>query len=158
MKNRMAKGDDIDMASNDEMFEIITKIYSEVTSMKSEIGDIKSEISDMKSEISTLNKKVDKNYLLLEKVDSNVKTLAEVQCAFSEQLDRAKDKDGKTLGERLDVIELAVKNTSQTLTNATEDTSNKFDNISKDIRFIAHKIQDTEKDMFYIQDHLKIIK
>ena len=22
----------------------------------------------------------------------------------------------------------------------------------------AHKIQDTEKDMFYIQDHLKIIK
>lgn len=139
------------MASNDEMFEMITKIYSEVTSMKSEIVD-------MKSEVSTLNKKVDKNSLLLEKVDSNVKTLAEVQSAFSEQLDRAKDKDGKTLGERLDVIELAVRNTSHTLTNATEDTSNKFNNISKDIRFIAHKIQDTEKDMFYIQDHLKIIK
>ena len=139
------------MASNDEMFEMITKIYSEVTSMKSEIVD-------MKSEISTLNKKVDKNSLLLEKVDSNVKTLAEVQSAFSEQLDRGKDKDGKTLGERLDVIELAVRNTSQTLTNASEDTSNKFDNISKDIRFIAHKIQDTEKDVFYIQDHLKIIK
>ena len=139
------------MASNDEMFEMITKIYSEVTSMKSEIVD-------MKSEVSTLNKKVDKNSLLLEKVDSNVKTLAEVQSAFSEQLDRAKDKDGKTLGERLDVIELAVRNTSHTLTNATEDTSNKFNNISKDIRFIAHKIQDTEKDVFYIQDHLKIIK
>ena len=139
------------MASNDEMFEMITKIYSEVTSMKSEIVD-------MKSEVSTLNKKVDKNSLLLEKVDSNVKTLAEVQSAFSEQLDRAKNKDGKTLGERLNVIELAVRNTSHTLTNATEDTSNKFNNISKDIRFIAHKIQDTEKDMFYIQDHLKIIK
>ena len=139
------------MASNDEIFEMMTKIYSEVTGMKSEIGDIK-------SEISVLNKKVDKNSILLEKVDSNVKTLAEVQSAFSEQLDRAKDKNGKTLGERLDVIELAVRNTSHTLTNATEDTSNKFNNISKDIRFIAHKIQDTEKDMFYIQDHLKIIK
>jgi hypothetical protein len=102
--------------------------------------------------------KVEKNSLLLEKVDSNVKTLAEVQSAFSEQLDRAKDKDGKTLGERLDMIELAVRNTSHSLTNATEDTSNKLNNISKDIRFIAHKIQDTEKDMFYIQDHLKIIK
>ena len=139
------------MASNDEMFEMITKIYSEVTSMKSEIVD-------MKSEVSTLNKKVDKNSLLLEKVDSNVKTLAEVQSAFSEQLDRAKDKNGKTLGERLDVIELAVRNTSQTLANVNETTTNKFESISKDIRFIAHKIQDTEKDVFYIQDHLKLIK
>ena len=139
------------MASNDEIFELMTKMYSEMT-------NIESEITDMKSDISSLNKKVDKNSLLLETVDSNVKTLAEVQSAFSEQLDRAKDKDGKTLGERLDIIELAVRNTSQTLANATEDTSNKFNTISKDIRFIAHKIQDTEKDMFYIQDHLKIIK
>lgn len=53
--------------------------------------------------------KVDKNSLLLEKVDSDVKTLAEVQSAFSEQLDRATDKDGKILGERLDVIELLLK-------------------------------------------------
>lgn len=146
------------MASNDEIFEMMTKIYSEVSSMKSEIIDMKSEIGDMKSEISILNKKVDKNSVLLEKVDSNVKTLAEVQSAFSEQLDRAKDKDGKTLWERLDVIELAVRNTSHTLTNATETATNKFENISKDIRFIAHKIQDTEKDVFYIQDHLKLIK
>ena len=146
------------MASSDEIFELMTKMYSEMASMKSEMTSIKSEITDMKSDISSLNKKVDKNSLLLEKVDSNVKTLAEVQSAFSEQLDRAKDKDGKTLGERLDIIELAVRNTSHTLTNATEDTSNKFDNISKDIRFISHKIQDTEKDVFYIQDHLKIIK
>ena len=64
------------MASNDELFELMTKMYSEITGMK--------------SEISSLNKKVDKNSLLLEKVDSNVKTLAEVQGAFSEQLDRAK--------------------------------------------------------------------
>ena len=139
------------MASNDDIFELMTKMYSEMT-------NIESEITDMKSDISSLNKKVDKNSLLLEKVDSNVKTLAEVQSAFSEQLDRAKDKDGKTLGERIDIIELAVRNTSYTLTNASEDTSNKLNNISKDIRFIAHKIQDTEKDVFYIQDHLKIIK
>ena len=83
-------------------------MYSEMTSMKSDM-------TDMKSDISNLNKKVDKNSLLLEKVDSNVKTLAEVQSAFSEQLDRVKDKDGKTLGERIDIIELAVRNTSYTL-------------------------------------------
>ena len=146
------------MASNDEIFELMTKMYSEMTSMKSEITGMKFEITGMKSDISSLNKKVDKNSLLLEKVDSNVKTLAEVQSAFSEQLDRAKDKDGKTLGERIDIIELAVRNTSYTLTNATEDTANKLNNISKDIRFISHKIQDTEKDVFYIQDHLKTIK
>jgi len=96
------------MASNDEIFELMTKMYSEMT-------NIESEITDMKSDISSLNKKVDKNSLLLEKVDSNVKTLAEVQSAFSEQLDRVKDKDGKTLGERIDIIELAVRNTSYTL-------------------------------------------
>ena len=125
------------MASNDELFELMSKMYSEITGIKS---GIKSEMTGMKSEILSLNKKVDKNSLLLEKVDNNVKTLAEVQSAFSEQLDRAKDKDGKTLGERIDIIELAVRNTSQTLTNATEDISNKFNTISKDIRFIAHKI------------------
>ena len=146
------------MASNEELFELITKIYSEVTGMKSEITGMNSEITGMnseitginseitgiKSQISNLSEKVDKNSLLLERVDSNVKTLAEVQGAFSEQLDRAEDKDGKTLGERLEVIELAVKNTSYTMADISEDTSNRFDNISKDV--------------FYIQDHFKIIK
>ena len=41
---------------------------------------------------------------------------------FSEQLDRAKDKKGKTLGERLDIIELAVTNTAKSVTELIDTT------------------------------------
>lgn len=34
----------------------------------------------------------------------------------------------------------------------------KIDTISKDIKFIKHKIHETEEDVFDIKDHLKIIK
>ncbi len=76
--------------------------------------------TSMKSDISTLTSKVDKNSLILEKIQTDVKALAEVQSSFSDQLDRAKNKEGKTLGERLDVIELAVTNTSKSVTQLVD--------------------------------------
>lgn len=76
--------------------------------------------TSMKTDIATLTSKVDKNSLMLEKIQTDVKTLAEVQQSFSEQLDRSKDKDGKTLGERLDIIELAVTDTSKSLNNLVD--------------------------------------
>ncbi|QBD84693.1 hypothetical protein EQG73_05215 [Clostridium tetani] len=69
---------------------------------------------------SKIKSQVDTNSLMLEKIQTDIKTLAEVQQSFSEQLDRAKDKDGKTLGERLDIIELAISNTSKSVNDVVD--------------------------------------
>jgi chromosome segregation ATPase len=71
--------------------------------------------TDLDRTTSEIKYKVDKNTVLLENLDTKIKTLAEVQSSFSEQLDRSKAKDGKTLGERLDIIELAVTDTSHSV-------------------------------------------
>ena len=71
--------------------------------------------TDLDRTTSDIKYKVDKNTVLLENLDTKIKTLAEVQSSFSEQLDRSKAKDGKTLGERLDIIELAVTDTSHSV-------------------------------------------
>lgn len=95
---------------NDKTYELIEKMYI----------DLKSGQEKMQTKISDLKEEVTKNSIQLEKIQTDIKTLAEVQQSFSEQLDRAKDKDGKTIGERLDVIELAVTTTAKTVTDLAE--------------------------------------
>ncbi len=85
--------------------------------MESEIKDILIKLLEGQSRLET---EIQKNSVQLEKIQTDIKTLAEVQQSFSEQLDRAKDKDGKTIGERLDVIELAVTTTAKTVTDLAE--------------------------------------
>lgn len=77
--------------------------------MDKEILDI---LKSIQEDIKVINHKVDKNIIMLESLNDKVEILAEVQVSFKEQLDRSKDKDGKSLGERLDIIELAVSDTS----------------------------------------------
>jgi hypothetical protein len=92
---------------NNKIENLLVQILENQTSMKIDVYSIKSQ--------------VDKNTIILEKMQSDIKTLAEVQVSFSEQLDRSKDKDGKTLAEKLDIIELAVTNNSKSL-NTIVDT------------------------------------
>lgn len=98
----------------------VSSVKSDVTTLKSDVGSLKSDVTTLKTDVGSLKSDVKKNSIVLEKINTNVKTLAEVQSSFSEQLDRAKDKDGKTLGERLDVIELSVTNTSKSINDLVE--------------------------------------
>lgn len=88
--------------------------------------------TEIKSDICDLTNKVDKNTIMLEKMQTDIKTLAEIQSSFADQLDKAKDKDGKSLDERLDVIELAVTTSSKSI----NEISDKLDIISKDLNFV----------------------
>ena len=49
--------------------------------------------------LEKVESKTDKNTLLLEGLKQDIKTLAEVQTSFSEQLERTKNKDGKCLAD-----------------------------------------------------------
>lgn len=129
------------MADNNEIFDLLTKMYSDLTG---KIDDIHSEMKEMKSDFNnkfdSLEKQVSKNTILIEKMDSNIKLLAEGQEAFREQIGRADNEDKRTVSERLETIELAVKSTS------------------KDIKVVKRRVENTEEDVIEIQSHLKIIK
>lgn len=64
---------------------------------------------------------VHKNSVMLESLNKKVEIIFEVQTAFTEQLERAKDKDGNTLSTRFDIIESAVKDTSSRVKDIQKD-------------------------------------
>lgn len=99
--------------NTNDLFELMSKMYSEMQSMKSEMTDMKSDISNMKKDIS-------KNSILLEKLDSNVKLLAEGQHAFKEELGRNTSDDKKSINDRIEIIEQAVTYTAKEVTNLAD--------------------------------------
>lgn len=56
-----------------------------------------------------------------------------------------------------DKINLVYNQTATTCEDITT-VDSKIENLSKDIKFIKHKLHETEEDVFDIKDHLKIIK
>lgn len=90
--------------------------------------------------IDKLEQQINKNTLLLEKATDNIKLLAEGQETIINQIGTSSNENTDTLNNRLEIIELATKS------------------ISKDVKFIKHKIHETEEDVFDIKDHLKIIR
>ena len=118
----------------------VSSLKTDVSSLKSDVSSLKSDVSSLKTDVSSLKTDVSKNSLLLEKLDSNVRLLAEGQESFREQIGRSGNEDKRSIYEKLDIVELAVKSTSS------------------DVMFIKHKVQETEVDVFTIQSHLKIIK
>lgn len=98
---------------NNKIESLLIQILENQTSMKSDI-------CNLTNKFDNLENKVDKNSLMLEKMQTDIKILAEVQSSFSEQLGRAKDNEGRTLGESLDIIELAVTSTSKSVTELVE--------------------------------------
>ena len=97
---------------NKELFELMTKMYNE---MQNGFKNVDNQFKQVNERIGNLETKVSKNSILLEKLNTKVEILAEVQQSFQEQLDRSKSEDGKTLGERLEIIELAFTKTSDSV-------------------------------------------
>ena len=93
--------------SNDDLFQLMTKMYSEIKDIKQNINDI--------------NTKVDNGF---NEVNNRIHNLS---CDL-----------GKLV------------------TNEVADELSK--QLKENVRFVKHKVQDTEEDVFVIQDHLKIIK
>lgn len=94
------------MADNNEIFDLLTKMYSEMQEMKSDIKQLKNDVT--------------KNTITLEKMDNNIKLLAEVQESFKEQLGRADIEDKRTVTDRLETIEMAVTHTAKSVNTLSE--------------------------------------
>ncbi|MCG4580368.1 hypothetical protein [Clostridium cochlearium] len=67
-----------------KIYDLLEKIYID---FNQRFEGLEKTTYEIKSQVNT-------NSLMLEKIQTDIKTLAEVQQSFSEQLDRTKDKDG----------------------------------------------------------------
>lgn len=61
-----------------------------------------------------------------------------------------------SLSTRVDNISFGIA--SMISTEVVDELSNQLKEIKTDVKFIKRKVQDTEEDVFVIQDHLKLIK
>ena len=92
----------------DAMDSRFTEIDSKFDAMDSRFTEIDSKFDNLSSDVKRIKNDVTKNSIMLEKLDSNVKLLAEGQEAFREQLGRNDAADKHTINERLELIEHAV--------------------------------------------------
>ena len=81
------------MESDNDLFGLMTKMYSELQNTNKEIYTIHKELKDQTND---LQKQISKNSILLEKVDSNVTLLAEDNESLREQRGRSSSEDKRT--------------------------------------------------------------
>ena len=86
-----------------ELLEFLKEFRDDVSkqfdNVSKQFDNVSEQISTINSKLEKVESKTDKNTLLLEGLKQDVKTLAEVQTSFSEQLERTKNKDGKCLAD-----------------------------------------------------------
>ena len=81
------------------------------------MSDMKTKFSKTNKRLDSLEQQVNKNTVTLESVRDDIKLLAEGQSTISNQLGRSSDENSKSINDRLEVIELAVTDTSSHLNN-----------------------------------------
>lgn len=135
----------------------VDNLDTKVNNLETKVDNLETKVNNLETKVDNLETKVDKNTILLEKAITDIETLAEVQQSFSDELNRAKDKDGKTLGERLDVIELAVTSTSKSLNEKFNKLSDKLDDVQIDVNTIASKAAKTDTKVIQFERELKEI-
>lgn len=130
---------------------IVTGIETKITGLESTTDFISVEVQSLKQNQEKFSNKLDKNTLILENMDTKVKTIAEIQENHMSMLQKQHTEVLANIEEKNDLLKLViVKNLAI--------TNEKMDNVSKDIKFVKHKIYKTEEEVFDIKDHLQIVK
>lgn len=98
-------------------------------------------------------------------MDKSTETFELMSKMYSEILDMKADMNKLSkkidtgfneLTERIDKLSNGL---GKMVTNEVADElSSQLDEIKKDVKFVKHKVRETEEDVFTIQSHLKIIK
>ncbi|MBZ0311366.1 hypothetical protein AB2T96_01995 [Clostridium butyricum] len=135
------------MESDYEILELLNKLSAEICS---KFDGIHFEINSMKSTISTLNKRIEINNLIIDKIDKTLDNLYK-----NANLSFDNNNDNPDINENINSLKNIVSNNSELLTDINEDSSKKLLLISKDLKFITHKVLQSEKDLFNLQEEIK---
>lgn len=111
-----------------EVLDILSNLLDEkLKPVHERLDKMDSRLDNMDSRLDKMDGKIDKNAVMLEKLDTNVKIIAEAQKAHIEQDKKEHVEIIKPLSEKVDVIELAVKDISKEVKELKE----KFDKVEK---------------------------
>lgn len=137
------------MESESEILELLNKLSAE---MCSKFDGIHFEINSMKSAISTLNKKIEKNHLIIEKIDKSLDELCKIA---SPSCINSSNENASDITEKIDSIKDLISDSSETIRNINNNSSSKLTVISQDLKFLTHKVVQSERDLFNIQEEIK---
>ena len=137
------------MESESEILELLNKLSAE---MCSKFDGMHFEINSMKSAISTLNKKIEKNHLIIEKIDKSLDELCKIA---SPSCINSSNENASDITEKIDSIKDLISDSSETIRNINNNSSSKLTVISQDLKFLTHKVVQSESDLFNIQEEIK---
>lgn len=137
------------LESDWEIVELLNKLSAEICS---KFDGIHFEINSMKSAISTLNKKIEKNHLIVGKIDKTLDELSKITFSSSNSVSNETIPE---INEKITSIKELISDSSEILTGINSDYSSKLLLISQDLKFLTHKVLQSEKDLFNIQEELK---
>lgn len=140
---------------NKEIIELLNKLSSE---MCSKIDGIHFEINSMKSAISTLNNKIEKNSKTMDALCKNISELCKSRDMLAKKIEKLNPIDNNKIIElenEIKKVDDSLLKTYEIVSKENSSTYNKLDSVSVDLKFITHKILQSEKDLFNIQEKLK---
>lgn len=141
--------------SDKEIIELLNKLSYE---MCSKIDGIHFEINSMKSTISTLNNKIENNSRTMDILSKSIGELYKSKDAIIKKLESINSLNPSIpadFSNKLNDINEAISNASESICSSNNSTYNKLDSLNQDLRFLTHKIIQSEKDLFTIQEKLK---
>jgi len=80
------------------------------------------------------------------KIESLLMQILENQTKMQSDITEIKEKINSVYDQTADLTEFRTENRAN------------FSSINKDVKFIKHKLHETEEDVFDIKDHFKIVK
>lgn len=110
-----------------EVLELLKSMQNDIKSINGKINNLSDGQNDLKNKVGSLENEVQKNSIKLESIENKIDTIAEVQKNHMDQNEKAHKEIIKPLDEKVDVIGLAVKNTSKDM----KELKDKFDKVEK---------------------------
>lgn len=109
---------------DNKILELLVALTEKVDKMDSTMNDkfeaidqrferIENKIETMDERIAVIDKKADKSLVMIENLTKDIRVIAEVQMAHKEQAERQFNYLKDELTERIDVVELAIKNVAK---------------------------------------------
>lgn len=137
------------MESDYEIVELLNKLSAEICS---KFDGIHFEINSMKSAISTLNKKIEKNHIIIDKIDKTLDKLSSIKYSSAASVSNEAIPE---INEKITGIKDIISANSEKISDMNSDYTSRLLLISQDLKFLTHKVLQSEKDLFNIQEEIK---
>ena len=165
------------MSNEDKLFDLMSKMYSDMnTKMDKMYSDMNTKMDKIYSDMTSGFKNVDERFnkvdqrfdkvearldkleLLQESTNKKLETIAEVQQNFQEQLGRDKTENAVTLRQQLSLIELAVTNNSQSVSETLNNIDEKIDILQVDVNHLASKTAQSDNKIIELSRNVSKFK